>query len=61
MGGRCFDGKLSRDTLVLNEDISHWRKLYSYGKLKFSKHYVSIVKEEMTANEYINQHLKVFG
>ena len=57
MASHCFDEKLSGDTLVLNEDVSHWSKLYSYGKLKFLKYYVSIVKERMTANEYINQYL----
>ena len=52
MGSRCFDEKLSGDTLVLNKDVSHRSKLYSHSKLKFSKYYVSIVKERMTANEY---------
>ena len=42
MGSRCLDEKLSVDTLTLNEDVC---KLYSYIKLKFSKCYVSIVKE----------------
>ena len=57
MGSCCFDEKLSGNTLVLNEDVSFWSKLNSYSKLKFSKYHVSIVKEQMTANEFINQYL----
>ena len=38
MGGRCIYEKLFVDTLVLNKDFSHQRKLYSCGKLKFSKY-----------------------
>ena len=57
MGSHCFDEKLFVDTLVPNEDVSHQNKLYSHGKLKFSKYYDSIVTERITSNEYINQYL----
>ena len=57
MGSHYFDEKLSVDTLVPNEDVSHQNKLYSHGKLKFSKYYDSIVTERITSNQYINQYL----
>ena len=45
MENGCFDGKVSGVILTLNEDVSPWSKLCSYGKLKFSKYYISLVKE----------------
>ena len=50
---RCFDEKLPGYTLALNEDFSFEQAICN--KLKFSKYYVSIVKEWITANEYIIQ------
>ena len=56
----CFDENFSGDTLVLNEDVSHWSWLNSYGKLTCSKSHFVIVKERKTANKYMNQYLLVF-